>query len=54
LLDAPIAPVCRQDCAGLCPTCGIDRNVATCDCLVAVADPRWDALSQLKAILPDQ
>jgi uncharacterized protein len=54
LLDAPIAPVCRQDCAGLCPTCGIDRNVATCQCLVAAADPRWDALSQLKANLPDQ
>ncbi len=29
LLDAPIAPLCRQDCAGLCPTCGIDRNPAS-------------------------
>ena len=26
LLDAPIAPLCRPDCAGLCPTCGIDLN----------------------------
>ena len=32
LLDAPLAPLCRLDCAGLCPTCGIDRNAATCDC----------------------
>lgn len=54
LLDAPVAPLCRPDCAGLCPTCGIDRNTATCDCVTAVADPRWDALSQLKANLPDQ
>ncbi len=54
LLDAPAAPLCGPDCAGLCPTCGIDRNTATCDCVTAVADPRWDALSQLKAILPDQ
>jgi uncharacterized protein len=54
LLDAPIAPVCRPDCAGLCPTCGIDRNLAACDCLATVPDPRWDALSQLKANLPDQ
>lgn len=54
LLDAPIAPLCRQDCAGLCPTCGIDRNTADCDCLATVVDPRWDALTQLKAILPDQ
>ncbi|MDP9463474.1 MAG: DUF177 domain-containing protein, partial [Actinomycetota bacterium] len=54
LLDAPVAPLCRPDCAGLCPTCGIDRNTATCDCVSVVADPRWDALSQLKANLPEQ
>ncbi len=54
LLDAPIAPLCRPDCAGLCPTCGIDLNLGTCDCVVAAVDPRWDALSQLKANLPEQ
>ena len=54
LLDAPLAPLCRPDCAGLCPTCGIDRNTATCDCDAVVVDPRWDALTQLKANLPDQ
>jgi uncharacterized protein len=54
LLDAPIAPLCRPDCAGLCPTCGIDLNTATCDCVTAVVDPRWEALSQLKANLPEQ
>jgi uncharacterized protein len=54
LLDAPLAPVCRPDCAGLCPTCGIDRNTATCTCITDAVDPRWDALSQLKANLPNQ
>ena len=54
LLDAPLAPLCRPDCAGLCPTCGIDRNTATCDCDTSVADPRWDALTQLRANLPYQ
>ena len=54
LLDAPLAPLCRPDCAGLCPTCGIDLNTAACDCAVTATDPRWDALSQLKANLPDQ
>jgi uncharacterized protein len=54
LLDAPMAPLCRPDCAGLCPTCGVDRNVTDCDCAATVTDPRWDALSQLKANLPDQ
>jgi uncharacterized protein len=54
LLEAPIAPLCRPDCAGLCPTCGVDLNITTCDCVSAVIDPRWDALSQLKANLPHQ
>ncbi|MGZ4792104.1 MAG: YceD family protein [Ilumatobacteraceae bacterium] len=54
LLDSPLAPLCRPDCAGLCPTCGIDRNTSTCDCDASVVDPRWDALSQLRANLPDQ
>jgi uncharacterized protein len=54
LLEAPVAPLCRPDCAGLCPTCGVDRNVADCNCAEATTDPRWDALAQLKANLPDQ
>ena len=53
LLDAPIAPLCRPDCAGLCATCGIDLNTSSCDCVSAIGDPRWDALSQLKANLPE-
>ena len=28
-LDLPLAPLCREDCQGLCPYCGIDRNEAT-------------------------
>jgi uncharacterized protein len=54
LLEAPVAPLCRADCAGLCPTCGVDLNTTTCDCVTAVVDPRWEALSQLKVNLPDQ
>jgi uncharacterized protein len=44
----PAAPKCRPDCAGLCPTCGIDRNTATCDCEDVDVDDRWSALSDLK------
>jgi len=54
LLEAPIAPLCRPDCAGLCPICGTDLNVTTCDCVTTDIDPRWQALSQLKANLPEQ
>ena len=28
----PIQPLCREACAGLCPNCGQDLNVARCDC----------------------
>ena len=46
VLDAPESPLCREDCAGLCPTCGIDLGVETCDCGGEPADPRWAALGE--------
>ena len=51
LLDLPEAPVCRDDCAGLCPTCGVDRNEVSCGCTTTATDPRWDALGALRAEL---
>jgi len=54
LLEAPLAPLCRPDCAGLCPTCGADLNAGTCDCETTEIDPRWQVLSQLKVNLPEQ
>src|SRR3569623_1413651 len=32
LLIMPINPVCREACAGLCPTCGVNRNDPACAC----------------------
>jgi uncharacterized protein len=32
LLNMPLNPVCRETCAGLCPSCGINRNEKACDC----------------------
>lgn len=32
LLELPMAPRCREDCAGLCPRCGADRNLGPCRC----------------------
>ena len=48
LLELPLAPLCRDDCAGLCPTCGADRNAGPCGCDSEAADPRWAALDVLK------
>jgi uncharacterized protein len=53
LLDLPEAPVCRPDCRGLCPTCGVDRNVQTCSCTAPTTDPRWAALDALRDQLSD-
>lgn len=34
-LVLPVQPVCREDCRGLCPRCGVDRNQESCDCAEA-------------------
>ena len=47
LLDLPLAPLCREECAGLCITCGADRNDGPCSCAPALRDPRWSALDGL-------
>ena len=47
-LALPMQPLCRPDCRGLCPSCGIDRNVDTCQCKTEWVDPR---LSVLKALV---
>ena len=47
MLELPQAPLCREDCLGLCPTCGVDRNEGSCDCAPAI-DPRWAVLDRLR------
>lgn len=44
VLAFPLAPVCSEDCRGLCPGCGCDLNAASCDCAEEETDPRWDGL----------
>lgn len=48
LLSVPAYPLCDDDCRGLCPKCGIDRNEESCDCVLEEPDPRWDVLRELK------
>jgi uncharacterized protein len=48
LLALPMRILCDESCAGLCPTCGANRNRAVvCECPPEV-DPRWQALAGLK------
>jgi uncharacterized protein len=48
VLELPLAPLCRADCAGLCVTCGANHNLTTCDCVTEEIDPRWAALRSLE------
>ena len=50
-LELPVRPLCREDCRGLCPVCGGDRNARDCDCVTEMSDPRWSALADLKGRL---
>lgn len=45
--DLPMKPLCRLDCLGLCPVCGNNRNLESCDCNGTPMDPRWEALASL-------
>jgi len=47
LLAVPTRMLCREDCKGICPDCGIDRNTGECDCVTNEIDPRWAALKNL-------
>ncbi|HXG88637.1 MAG TPA: DUF177 domain-containing protein [Vicinamibacterales bacterium] len=51
-LALPMKPLCRTDCKGLCPHCGQNLNVESCDCQVRWEDPRLAALKAL--INPDK
>ncbi|MEO6877170.1 MAG: DUF177 domain-containing protein [Gemmatimonadaceae bacterium] len=47
LLAAPSFALCREDCKGFCPRCGVDLNAGPHECSHQDADPRWDALRKL-------
>jgi uncharacterized protein len=47
LLALPMKLLCRQDCAGLCPTCGRNLNQGACDCPPKGLDPRFSRLGNL-------
>ncbi|MBE6475805.1 MAG: DUF177 domain-containing protein [Actinomyces succiniciruminis] len=50
VLALPFQPLCREDCAGLCPQCGERLDDLPADHHHEQLDPRWSALASL---LPD-
>jgi uncharacterized protein len=51
LLSLPARTLCKEDCKGLCPRCGQNLNLATCNCDTtsdaAMKESRWSALAGL-------
>ena len=47
ITSLPMKPLCKPDCAGICPDCGTNRNESKCRCGEDVRDPRWARLLEL-------
>ena len=47
LLTLPMQRVCSEDCKGICPKCGQNRNQIECGCDLVATDDRWAALKHL-------
>jgi uncharacterized protein len=47
LLALPMQRICQEDCKGICPVCGANRNEVVCECHEEPADDRWRALKNL-------
>ena len=48
LLALPTRPLCDEECRGLCPQCGVNRNSGRCSCAVEAGDSRLAVLRTLK------
>jgi uncharacterized protein len=43
-LTVPLKLLCRDDCKGLCPRCGINWNHQSCRCNLEMDNSRWEGL----------
>lgn len=48
LIALPSRALCREDCRGLCPRCGVNLNEERCGCRETADDPRLGVLRTLK------
>ena len=53
VLTLPTNPLCRPDCPGLCPDCGVRLDELPADHSHELDDPRWAALRNLSTELPE-
>ena len=48
LLALPMRKLCNENCKGICPVCGQNRNQKDCRCQTVATDDRWAALKELR------
>jgi uncharacterized protein len=48
LIDIPMNPLCKDDCRGLCESCGADLNCEECTCGEEKVDSRFEALLEIR------
>jgi uncharacterized protein len=54
LLALPMKILCTPDCKGLCPTCGTNLNISTCNCPKEQFRPHMDQLLEIKRKLEER
>ncbi|MBR1930551.1 MAG: DUF177 domain-containing protein [Lachnospiraceae bacterium] len=47
LINWPVKILCKDDCKGVCPVCGQNRNVKECGCDTFVPDPRMAVIGDI-------
>ena len=50
-LALPMKPLCREECKGLCGSCGASLNDEECSCESETMDARWEALKKIRETL---
>jgi uncharacterized protein len=53
-LAVPVQPLCKEECAGLCPRCGVDRNTTACECAEQRPESPFAALAALRVTRGDR
>jgi uncharacterized protein len=50
-MSQPLKILCQDDCKGLCPACGVNKNREQCQCVPEDINPRWAVLEKMRGDL---
>lgn len=52
LLGLPIKTICKDECQGICPVCGVNKNYDQCQCRIPSGHTGLSALMEIRDRLP--